>query len=153
MSKPSNWRIFFLSFKNCTQIFNLELDQRGLCMPIMLDSTQWFSWGLSMMILGELDQQAQAWRSRSTPPITQIELSSSKATIYGGVQPISKGMIGEVRCSFLRIYAPTLYNVVFLLHALAPASIKIGFGTVRFGLVRCSVGVVLRFGLDSFGSN
>jgi hypothetical protein len=53
-------------------------------------------------------------------------------------------VIGEVRCSFLRIYAPIPYNAVFLLHAYAP--IKIGFGAVRFG-------VVLRFGLNSFGSD
>jgi hypothetical protein len=54
-----------------------------------------------------------------------------------------------VRCSFLRIYAPISYSVVFLLHA--PASIKIGFGAVRCGLVWCGVGAVLRFGLNSFG--
>ena len=70
----------------------------------------------------------------------------------------TRGVIGEVRCGFLWIYAPTSYSAVFLLHAPAPASIKIGFGTVRFGLVRCGlvrcdVGGVLRFGLDSFGSN
>ena len=64
-----------------------------------------------------------------------------------------RGVIGEVRCDFLRIYAPTPYCVVFLLHTSAPASIKIGFGTMRFGLVRCDVGGVLRFGLDSFGSD
>jgi hypothetical protein len=63
----------------------------------------------------------------------------------------NRGVIGEVRCSFLQIYAPTLYSAVFLLHALAP--IKIGFGAVRFSLVRCGVGAVLRFGLNSFGSN
>jgi hypothetical protein len=43
----------------------------------------------------------------------------------------SRGVIGEVRCGFLRIYAPTPYSVVFLLHAPAPAPIKIGFGAVR----------------------
>ena len=56
-----------------------------------------------------------------------------------------------MRCGFLWIYAPVPYNAVFLLHVPAPASIKIGFGAVRFGLVRCGVGSVLRFGLDSFG--
>jgi hypothetical protein len=64
---------------------------------------------------------------------------------------IIRGVIGEVQCSFLLIYAPTPYSAVFLLHAPAPASIKIGFGAVRFGLVQCGVGAVLRFGLDSFG--
>jgi hypothetical protein len=58
-----------------------------------------------------------------------------------------------VRYGCLRIYVPTPYNAVFLLHALAPASIKIGFGAVRFGLVQCGVGAVLRFGLDSFESD
>ena len=51
-----------------------------------------------------------------------------------------RGVIGEVRYGFLRIYAPTPYNAVFLLHALAPAPIKIDFGVER-----CGVGVVLRF--------
>jgi hypothetical protein len=54
-----------------------------------------------------------------------------------------------VRCGFLRIFAPTPYSAVFLLHAPAPAPTKIGFGAVRCGL--CGVGAVLRFGLDSFG--
>jgi hypothetical protein len=68
---------------------------------------------------------------------------------------IGRGVIGEVRCGFLWIYAPTPYSEVFLLHAPAPAPapIKIGFGAVRCGLVWCSVGAVLRFGLDSFGSD
>ena len=61
---------------------------------------------------------------------------------------LPRGVIGEVRCGFLWIYAPIPYSAVFLLHAPAPASIKIGFGTMRFGLVRCDVGGVLRFGLD-----
>jgi hypothetical protein len=65
----------------------------------------------------------------------------------------TRGVIGEVRCGFLRIYAPTPYSAVFLLHAPAPAPIKIGFGTVRRGLVWYDVGAVLRFGLDSFGSD
>ena len=62
-----------------------------------------------------------------------------------------RGVIGEVRCSFLRIYALTSYNVVFLLHA--PAPINIGFGAMRFGLVRYGVGAVLWFELDSCGSD
>ncbi len=33
----------------------------------------------------------------------------------------TKGVIGEVWCGFLRIYAPTPYSVVFLLPAPAPA--------------------------------
>ena len=66
---------------------------------------------------------------------------------------MTRGVIDEVRCGFLRIYAPTPYNAVFLLYAPTPAPIKIGFGTVQFGLVRCSVGAVLRFGLDLFGSD
>ncbi len=53
-----------------------------------------------------------------------------------------------MRCGFLRIYAPTPYSAVFLLHEPAPAPIKIGFG-----MVQCGVGAVLRFGLDSFGSD
>ena len=64
-----------------------------------------------------------------------------------------KGVIGEVRCGFLRIYAPTSYSAIFLLHALTPAPIKISFGAVQFGLVRCGVGAVLRFGLNSFRSD
>ena len=66
---------------------------------------------------------------------------------------IIRGVIGEVRCGFLWIYAPTPYSAVFLLHAPAPTFIKIGFGAVRFGLVRYDVGTVLRFGLDSFESD
>ena len=63
-----------------------------------------------------------------------------------------------MRYGFLWIYAPTPYSAVFLLHALAPAPIKIGFGAVRCGLVWCGlvwcgVGAVLQFGLDSFGSD
>ena len=54
---------------------------------------------------------------------------------------MSRGVIGEVRCGFLRIYAPTPYSTVFLLHALASAPIKIGFSTMRFGLMRsCGLG-------------
>ena len=61
---------------------------------------------------------------------------------------MSRGVIGEMQCDFLRIYAPTPYSAVFLIHAPAPApaAIKIDFGVVRFG-------AVLRFGLDSFGSD
>jgi hypothetical protein len=65
----------------------------------------------------------------------------------------TRGVIGEVRCGFLWIYTPTPYSAVFLLHAPTPAPIKIGFGAVRCGLVWCGVGAVLRFGLDSFGSD
>ena len=65
----------------------------------------------------------------------------------------SRGVIGEVRCGFFWIYAPTPYSAIFLLHALTPAPIKISFGAVQFGLVRCGVGAVLRFGLDLFGSD
>ena len=57
---------------------------------------------------------------------------------------MNRDIIGEVRCGFLRIYTPTPYSAVFLLYELAPAPIKIGFGTVRYG-----VGAVLRFGLRS----
>jgi hypothetical protein len=60
-----------------------------------------------------------------------------------------RGVIGEVRCVFLWIYAPIPYSAVFLLYTPAPVPIKIGFG----GLVRCGVGAVLRFRLDSFGSD
>jgi hypothetical protein len=60
----------------------------------------------------------------------------------------ARGVIGEVQCSFLQIYAPTPYSAVFLLHALALSPIKIGFD-----LVRCSIGAVFLFGLDLFGSD
>ena len=54
---------------------------------------------------------------------------------------IFRGVIGEVRYGFLLIYAPTPYSAVFLLHALAPAPIKIGFVAVWCGLVRsCGLG-------------
>ena len=66
---------------------------------------------------------------------------------------LPRGVISEVRYGFLQIYAPTPYSAVFLLHAPAPAPIKIDFGVVRCGLMWCSVGAVLRFGLDSFGSD
>jgi hypothetical protein len=65
----------------------------------------------------------------------------------------SRGVIGEMRCGFFWIYAPTPYSAVFLLHAPTPAPIKISFGAVQFGLVRCGVGAVLRFGLNSFRSD
>ena len=64
---------------------------------------------------------------------------------------LTRGVISEVRCGFLRIYAPTLYSAVFLLYAPVPAPMKISFGVMRCGLVWCGVGAVLRFGLDSFG--
>ena len=44
-------------------------------------------------------------------------------------------------CGFLRIYAPTPYSAVFLLHAHAPVPvpvpIKIGCDAVQFGAVWC----------------
>ena len=43
-------------------------------------------------------------------------------------------------------YAPTPYSAIFVLYTLAPAPIMIGFGSIR-----CGVGMVLQFGLDSFG--
>ena len=46
---------------------------------------------------------------------------------------VSRGVIGEVQCGFLRIYAPTPYSAVFLLHTPAPTPIKIGFGAMRCG--------------------
>ena len=46
---------------------------------------------------------------------------------------------------FFFIYASTLYIAVFLLHA--PTPIKIGFGAVRFGVVRCRCGLVVWAGL------
>ena len=64
---------------------------------------------------------------------------------------MARGVIGEVRCGFLRIYAPTPYSAVFLFYAPAPAPTKIGLGAVRCGLMWCGVGAVLRFGLNSFG--
>ena len=59
----------------------------------------------------------------------------------------TRGVIGEVRCGFLRIYASTPYSAVFLLHALAHAPIKIGFGAVRCGLVWCRGGLAVWAGL------
>ena len=50
---------------------------------------------------------------------------------------ILEGAIDKVQCGFLLIYAPTLYSAVYLLHAPAPTPIKIGFGEVRCGAVRC----------------
>ena len=54
---------------------------------------------------------------------------------------MSRGVIGEMQCDFLRIYAPTPYSAVFLIHAPAPAAIKIGFGVVRCGAVWCSFAI------------
>ena len=65
----------------------------------------------------------------------------------------TKSVIGEVRCCFIRIYAPTLYSAVFLLHVPTPAPTKIGLGAVRCGLMWYGIGAVLRFGLDSFESD
>ena len=61
-----------------------------------------------------------------------------------------RSVIGEIWYSFLRIFAPIPYNTIFILHAHAPAlaPIKIGFGAMQ-----CGVGAILRFGLDSIGSN
>jgi hypothetical protein len=64
---------------------------------------------------------------------------------------MARGVIGEVRCGFLRIFAPTPYGAVFLFHAPTPAPTKIGLGAVRCGFMWCGVGAVLRFGLDLFG--
>ena len=64
-----------------------------------------------------------------------------------------RGVIGEVRYGFFWIYALTSYSAVFLLHASAPTPIKIGFVAVLCGLMWCGIGAVLRFGLDSFGSD
>ena len=52
---------------------------------------------------------------------------------------------------FFQIYILISYSAVFLLHA--PTPIKISFNVVRFSLVRCNVGAVLRFGLDLFESD
>ena len=51
---------------------------------------------------------------------------------------ILEGVIGEVWCGFLLIYAHKSYSAVFLLHAPvpAPAPIKIGFSAVRYSAVR-----------------
>ncbi len=56
---------------------------------------------------------------------------------------MSRGVIGEMWCGFLWIYAPTSYSVVFLLHTPTPTPIKIGFGVVRCSLVWCGVSAVL----------
>ena len=78
---------------------------------------------------------------------------SKKLWLLETYTTVIRGVIGEVQCGFLRIYTPTPYNAVFLLHTPAPTPIKIGFGAVQFGLVRCNVGMVLRFGLNSFESD
>ncbi len=53
----------------------------------------------------------------------------------------TRGVIGEVRCGFLRIFAPIPYSAVFLLHAPAPAPTKSGLGVVvRFDVVWCRCG-------------
>ena len=84
---------------------------------------------------------------------THIRISLKVEFLCNQFEFLTRGVIGEVRCGFLRIYAPTPYSAVFLLHAPAPVFIKIGFGAVWFGLVRCVVGAALRFGLNSFGSD
>ena len=56
---------------------------------------------------------------------------------------VNRGVIGEVWCSFLRIYAPTPYSAVFLLHTPAFAPIKIDFGTMR-----CRCGLAVWVGLS-----
>ena len=48
----------------------------------------------------------------------------------------SRGVIGNVRCGFLQIYAFTPYSAVFLLYT----PMKIGFSAVRFGVVLCRCG-------------
>ena len=48
---------------------------------------------------------------------------------------LNKDVIGEVRYGFLWIYTPRPYSAIFLLHAPAPAPIKIGFGAVQCSLV------------------
>ena len=50
---------------------------------------------------------------------------------------LPRGVIDEMRYSFLRIYAPTSYSMVFLLYAPAPAPIKVGFSAVRCGSYGC----------------
>ena len=69
------------------------------------------------------------------------------------MRPWNSGVIREVQCGFLRIYASTPYSTVFLLYAPTFAPIKIGFGAVRFGLMQCSVGEILWSRLNSFGSD
>ena len=86
-------------------------------------------------------------------PIFPCYLPHLSSWIIWAIEPRSRGVIGEVRYGFLRIYVLTPYSAVFLLHAPVPAPIKIGFGAVQFGLVRCSIGAVLQFGLNSFGSD
>ncbi len=66
---------------------------------------------------------------QSTPGLLQISLKSLITT--------PRGVIGEVWCGFLLVYAPTPYSAVFLLHVPAPAPIKICFGTVRCGSCGC----------------
>ena len=120
-------------------------------------------WGLLPMSLRKLQVETKLWGLMKTK-LTISWLCSlgpgwgllHKFLVYniddsfkglGFIVP-SRGVIGKVQCGFLRIYAPTPYSAVFLLHALTPAPIKISFGVVR-----CGIGAVLQFGLDSFGSD
>jgi hypothetical protein len=70
-------------------------------------------------------------------------MTCNKDTLQVKKITLARGVIGEVWCGFLRIYAPTPYSAVFLLYASAPAPMKIGFGAVRFCVVRwrCSLAV------------
>ncbi len=53
---------------------------------------------------------------------------------------LCRGVIGELRCDFLWIYVPTSYNVVFLLHVLAPAPVSAPIKN-GFGIVWCRCGL------------
>jgi hypothetical protein len=74
-------------------------------------------------------------------------------------EDVSRGVIGEVRCGFLQIYAPTPYSAVFSrfmhLHLIVRFSyyMHLHLRLLRSILVQCGVDVVLQFGLDSFGSD
>jgi hypothetical protein len=60
-----------------------------------------------------------------------VKSCSNKKKTIPWIIGISRGVIDEVRCGFFRIYSPTPYSAVFLLHEPALAPIKIGFGAVR----------------------
>ena len=86
----------------------------------------------------QISEVSQKNKGPSLPKVPAAS-SSAKETFY---ILWCKGVIGEMRCSFLFIYAPTLYSTFFLLHAPAPALIKIDFGAMR-----CKCGLAVWAGL------
>ena len=67
--------------------------------------------------------------------IHNVVIIHKKTDVASSTLIMRRGVIGEVQCGFLRIYVPTPYSTVFLLHAPTPAPIKISFGAVWCGAV------------------